>query len=1414
MSLKHNLFISLLVTFTLLSSSTQIPVPVVAEEQEREASKITLGTPINISGPNPVMGYPNLFQDSTGRIWLFYIGGDVVFIASTDNGKTWTGPTDIPSTGGLDSPSVIEDDGAVNVFCGGHGNVYRFNSTDGGAHWSTPETINGLIHYVYRPQVTKGSDGTYYLVYTDTSAIYFSKSKDKGKTWEFEKTVGNPPNCTGWGEPFLLMDSKATLWIWWSNIDHFIYRTSSDNGESWSSQYHYPAVSNPPNGFANGTILETKGGALMMTWMSYPADISYAVSEDHGQTWDNRHVLMQTSDRDSSPSVLISKDDTLWLAWMPCDVNNYCEIYMASAKVYDAGISAIEMSTLTPEDGFIENFTVQVKNSGSQKLTNIRFDLSDTVGGLVDNWYISGTLPAAYTMEGAASFKGYIYLFNETTIQMLDLGNGYMTKAVDLPAKVRFPMITVLNDRIYYIGGKDISGPTPHLVGTVWEIEPTWQAFKQLASMPSARCGAAIAVVDGVIYVIGGKGNESTVESYDPSTNLWTARAPTLAPRVNVSAVAVGNEIYVFSGLGASASTSEFYNISNDTWTYTTPPPYKVSSYFTENVAGMAYIMGGIDETSNTRTETSLFQLSTKKWSSGPPTLLGSGYVNQAKVLHNGTIMMFSNVQDIQGIDVAGSTLLETRTIDIPERSTSNITFFWNTSGQLGRHLIRFELDPDGLIPELARADNVVELDVLVQKWTPTNLTVKTDQSTYERLEDAIINLTNSKGRIDTNIRVFSPKNTKLIDRTIRPGLNGKWNMTMNIGPAYQLGNYSVVVSYINTSVKTRFEVVNEPPEISSPPDMTYIAGETGNYINWTCYDLNPASYNITRNGTYMASGPWDGSSRNISVDGLPPGSYLYELTLADLPENVVNDMVFVNVTVKPPPPSPPWINISNPKNQATVQGTVIIDGTAGDLDDHVVSVHVIIDDVNSYNATGTTNWTYEWDTTTVPNGLHNVSAAVTDMDDATTFRNVYLTVNNRVNLAPSISIMHPLDGALVNGIVSINGTASDSDGNISMISIRIDDGNWTDIGKVSPWELKWNTRSIENGSHAVLARAIDNEGAKVYYMVNVTVFNAQNRPPIINITSPKGGSTLGMTIIIKGIASDPDLDNFTVQIRIGDDPWANLSGKKDWNFTWNTKVSHNGNYTITAKAIDEHGASSEACVTVQVMNKGKPHQGFFIDEPTAKTVATGTALGGAVALGTAGAVITLSDVGSFAIFKGLFLAGMAKRKKKKALNDKLMRSIRVEIVKNPGIRLKDVMHGLKGQYPSKKVLYTIYELIRNDQMFMVRRNWSGKVTKVWRANNAGEIGDEDLVLDEDRLLDLTLPRSRVGNFTLYIYPTAAIAPRSQERLLKKQGTKVLEYVSENPGASPKEIAKALDITEMGVAHHLNEIEGHTKLGP
>jgi outer membrane protein assembly factor BamB len=91
--------------------------------------------------------------------------------------------------------------------------------------------------------------------------------------------------------------------------------------------------------------------------------------------------------------------------------------------------------------------------------------------------------------------------------------------------------------------------------------------------------------------------------------------------------------------------------------------------------------------------------------------------------------------------------------------------------------------------------------------------------------------------------------------------------------------------------------------------------------------------------------------------------------------------------------------------------------------------------------------------------------------------------------------------------------------------------------------------------------------------------------PPEISITNPKHNDILNGTVQITGTAFD-DVGVNSIQIKIDNTSWLNITASNSWSHNWNTTSVSDGQHEIYARAFDDTGFTM-ANITVIVNNAG-----------------------------------------------------------------------------------------------------------------------------------------------------------------------------------------------------------------------------------
>ncbi len=184
-------------------------------------------------------------------------------------------------------------------------------------------------------------------------------------------------------------------------------------------------------------------------------------------------------------------------------------------------------------------------------------------------------------------------------------GNSWTTKA-PMPTARGGLGVAVVNGMIYAIGGSNNN--TQLAVNE--EYNPVTDAWTTKTPMPIARSGFAIAVYQNKIYCIGGttgssdnfvSGFTGVNEVYDPATDTWATKMPMPTPRADLCASIVNGTIYCIGGkkywgvdpFYQELNVTEAYNPASNSWTTKSPMPIPVLGAASAVLDGKIYIIGG-----------------------------------------------------------------------------------------------------------------------------------------------------------------------------------------------------------------------------------------------------------------------------------------------------------------------------------------------------------------------------------------------------------------------------------------------------------------------------------------------------------------------------------------------------------------------------------------------------------------------------------------------------------------------------------------------------------------------------------------------------------------------------------------------------------------------------------------------------
>ena len=230
------------------------------------------------------------------------------------------------------------------------------------------------------------------------------------------------------------------------------------------------------------------------------------------------------------------------------------------------------------------------------------------------SWTTKRPLPLQLLDAGGTVLDGKLYVVGgktasgpRRTMYVYDVATDTWTTGPSLPLAypaVENPAVVTTNGKLYIFGGSTdaFSGA----VGNAAVYDPATGQWTMLASMSSARGGLTARVIGSRVYVAGGMDSAgaslSTLEIYDLATNSWSSGAAMATRRDNLGSAALGDKLYVFGGRTRNAdgsspngtlATVEMYDPATNTWVPRAPMPTGRRTMAIGTLGGRAQVMGG-----------------------------------------------------------------------------------------------------------------------------------------------------------------------------------------------------------------------------------------------------------------------------------------------------------------------------------------------------------------------------------------------------------------------------------------------------------------------------------------------------------------------------------------------------------------------------------------------------------------------------------------------------------------------------------------------------------------------------------------------------------------------------------------------------------------------------------------------------
>lgn len=246
-----------------------------------------------------------------------------------------------------------------------------------------------------------------------------------------------------------------------------------------------------------------------------------------------------------------------------------------------------------------------------------------------DRWSALASLPAARHHITLATVEGTVYAVGgfsgafpdwkpEPSVWAYVVDTGAWRTVADLPLARGEHVSAVVDGRLYVIGGRVPGTPSAATFGAHRDtarmdiFDPQAGTWSRGPDAPTARNSAGSAVIDGKIYVVGGRQflaqgdgepanvNVASLEVFDPASGLWSVGAPLPQGAGGIAVTSVDGQLAVFGGEQWTPTREVFaqgwlYDPATDAWAATAGLNVPRHGAAAASLGARIFVFGGAD---------------------------------------------------------------------------------------------------------------------------------------------------------------------------------------------------------------------------------------------------------------------------------------------------------------------------------------------------------------------------------------------------------------------------------------------------------------------------------------------------------------------------------------------------------------------------------------------------------------------------------------------------------------------------------------------------------------------------------------------------------------------------------------------------------------------------------------------------
>lgn len=224
-----------------------------------------------------------------------------------------------------------------------------------------------------------------------------------------------------------------------------------------------------------------------------------------------------------------------------------------------------------------------------------------------DQWEVGPALPRGTDNAGAVAADGKVYVVGGEggALQIYDVAAGRWSVGPRLPGPKFSAVIELVGGELHMVGGWSHDRANNVSIDRHDAYDVAAGSYRARAAAPTARNHALSGVIDGKLYVTGGRApghegedaqNVTATEVYDPATDQWSARAALPTPRSGGASAVLDGKLYVLGGGLPGDEISavvERYDPATDQWERLGDLPAAITGQRAVAIDGSLYVLGG-----------------------------------------------------------------------------------------------------------------------------------------------------------------------------------------------------------------------------------------------------------------------------------------------------------------------------------------------------------------------------------------------------------------------------------------------------------------------------------------------------------------------------------------------------------------------------------------------------------------------------------------------------------------------------------------------------------------------------------------------------------------------------------------------------------------------------------------------------